>query len=415
MSGALGLSRNTSPLWSIGNRRLPELVGPCRAEVCVVGLGGTGLTALAALVAAGRTVVGIDAGPLAAGAAGRNGGFLLAGPARFHHRLREQVGREPARRFYDLTLEARDRMTANLGPQVVRPCGSFRVAADAAEEEDLRAQLDALIEDGFSAEWCRESVGRESAFGLRIPGDGAFDPAHRCVVMADALADRARLFGHSPALEIEPERVVTPAGEIRAEAIIVCVDGALERLFPQLEDPQPGRPAVRSLRLQMLATAPATDVSIPRAVYFRDGYDYWQQRADDRIALGGGRDAGGEAENTDALGVTEPVQGYLEDLLRNRIGTRAAITHRWSGIVAYTDDDLPLVDEATEVGPGIFWAGAYSGHGNVLGALAGEELAELTLGRPTPPLIRWLREVRQPSGQSSPTSPPSGSSAACAS
>jgi glycine/D-amino acid oxidase-like deaminating enzyme len=141
----------------------------------------------------------------------------------------------------------------------------------------------------------------------------------------------------------------------------------------------------------MLATAPAEDVRVTHAVYRRFGYDYWQQRPDGRIALGGGRDAGGEAEETAARGVTDAVQAHLERLLREEVGTSAAITHRWSGIVGYSGDDLPIADE---VAPGVFACGAYSGHGNVLGALAAESLVDLALGRPLPPLVRWLREVR---------------------
>lgn len=384
----------SEPLWSIGDRTLPRLVGPARAEVCVVGLGGTGLTAVAALTAAGRSVLGVDAGTVAAGAAGRNGGFLLAGPAAFHHRLREQIGREPARELYGLTLEARDRMFADLGGATAKPCGSFRVPGDAEEERDIRAQYDALLEDGFAAEWRTEPVGRQSRQGLVVPGDGTFDPARRCVELANGVADHARLFGSSPVLEVSPERVVTAAGEVRADAILVCVDGALDRLFPLLKEATPRRPAVRSLRLQMLATAPAPDVDLHRAVYFRQGYDYWQQRPDGRIALGGGRDRGGDLEDTDRLGVTEAVQSHLEGLLADPIGTTAAVTHRWSGVVGYSSDDLPLADEAVEVGPGVFWAGAYSGHGNVLGTMAGAALADLALGRPTPRLVRLLREAR---------------------
>ena len=60
---------------------LPSLAGPTRADVCVIGLGGSGLAAIGEVLRRGLTVVGLDAGRVAAGAAGRNGGFLLGGPA----------------------------------------------------------------------------------------------------------------------------------------------------------------------------------------------------------------------------------------------------------------------------------------------------------------------------------------------
>src|SRR5215831_8822464 len=83
---------------------LPHLTGTMRADVCVVGLGGSGLTAIHTLLDHGLNVIGIDGGQVAGGAAGANGGFLLAGAARFYHKVVESIGRERARRMYRLTV-----------------------------------------------------------------------------------------------------------------------------------------------------------------------------------------------------------------------------------------------------------------------------------------------------------------------
>jgi glycine/D-amino acid oxidase-like deaminating enzyme len=65
----------------------------------------------------------------------------------------------------------------------------------------------------------------------------------------------------------------------------------------------------------------------------------------------------------------------------------ARVTHRWVGIVGYTDDLLPFVGEVPG-SPGLYAAGGYSGHGNVLGYLAGKRIAELitasSAGAPAP-------------------------------
>lgn len=372
------------PLWSVGPGRLPTLHGEAHADACVVGLGASGLAATRRLIQAGRRVIAIDRGGVAAGAAGRNGGFMLAGPAEFHHRLAERVGADAACAFYEMTVEARDRMLRETPGARIN--GSLRRPATEEEASDCRAQLEALRAGGFRAEWVNAPAG-----GLLIPGDASFDPAVRARALADQVADRSRLLGGTRVTAIEPEAVHTEHGTIRAETIIVCVDGGLERIFPELEGAEGGRPSVRSLRLQMLATAPATDVVIERAIYHRFGYDYWQQRPDGRIALGGGRDLGGEEEETTELGTSDEVQRHLERLLREVIQTRAEVTHRWSGIVAYSSDHLPVVET---LAPGVFAAGAYSGHGNVLGVMAGEALADLAVGRPTPSLVRWLGRVR---------------------
>ena len=75
------------PIWDNDNSwtsPLP-LQSDKSCDVCVVGLGGSGLTAVNHLLKYGLKVVGIDAEDVGAGAAGRNGGFLLAGLAAFYH------------------------------------------------------------------------------------------------------------------------------------------------------------------------------------------------------------------------------------------------------------------------------------------------------------------------------------------
>jgi glycine/D-amino acid oxidase-like deaminating enzyme len=122
-----------------------------------------------------------------------------------------------------------------------------------------------------------------------------------------------------------------------------------------------------------VATAPAPEVAVPRPVYARWGLEYWQQLPDKRVVLGGFRDHAGDAEWTDEAVPTAPVQAELERFLRDGIGVRAPITHRWAGVIAYTDDKLPIVEQ---VGDRVWATGAYSGTGNVLGAVCGRALAQ---------------------------------------
>jgi gamma-glutamylputrescine oxidase len=343
------------------------------ADLCVVGLGGSGLAAVGAALERGASVVGLDAGPVGGGAAGRNGGFLLAGCARFHHDAVAHWGRERAVALYRATLEELDRLERELGP-IVRRVGSVRTPASDAEAEDCAAQLAALVRDGFPAE--------RSGAGVLIPGDGAIQPLARCRELAGrALAAGARLHCDSPVRGLAGDRVRTAAGEVHCGAVVVCVDGGLERLLPELAG------TVRSTRLQMLATAPVAPGTVPCPHYDNWGYDYWQQLPDGRIALGGGRDRhAGEWGQEPTTSVA--VQARLDEILRERVGVRAPVTHRWAGEVAYTEDRLPVL---AEVRPGVLASGAFSGHGNVLGSATGRAAAALALGEPPAALARLLR------------------------
>ena len=132
------------------------------------------------------------------------------------------------------------------------------------------------------------------------------------------------------------------------------------------------------LMVRRLATAPAPEVSFPRPIYWRHGYEYWQQRPDGSIALGGFRDHGGEGEWTHSAEPTELIQGLLEKFLRDHLRVRAPVTHRWAASVAYTADGLPVLEPVRDK----VWAvGAYSGTGNIVGALSARAAVRLACGQ----------------------------------
>jgi gamma-glutamylputrescine oxidase len=354
-------------LWDDGfATALPTLASDVDADLCVVGLGGSGLSCVREAQRLGASVVGLDAGRVGGGAAGRNGGFLLAGLATFHHAVVARVGRDVARELYELTVLELARMQAET-PALVSREGSLRIASSPDELRDCATQLAAMRADDLAV----ETYAGPEGDGLLFPLDGSFQPLARCrLLAARALAAGARLHESTAALQIGRGMVRTAYGRVRCRHVVVAVDGGLERLLPELE----GR--VRSARLQMLATSPADDVRIPRPVYARWGYDFWQQRPDGAIALGGGRDLAGEGEWTTDATPTLVVQQHLEGLLRHKIGSGAPITHRWGAIVGFTDDGLPV---CAEVRPGVWAIGGYSGTGNVIGALLGRGLARRTL------------------------------------
>ena len=137
----------------------------------------------------------------------------------------------------------------------------------------------------------------------------------------------------------------------------------------------------------MLATAPVPSLQLNHAIYYRNGLDYWHQRPDNRIVIGGGRDHDSQAEkdkriDTAAADPSEEVQNYLISLLQDVVGVPAdtLITHQWAGHVAYHSADLPVFKEVQQ---GVFVIGAYNGHGNILGRLLGRETINLSRGKPT--------------------------------
>ena len=245
----------------------------------------------------------------------------------------------------------------------MRSAGVIRAEYTDEGLADCQAQYDALRADGFAVEHYDGDQGR----GIVMPSDGSFDPVARAITFAnEAVAQGCRFFEHSPALSIRSGEVVTPRGTIKATHIVVATDGSVMRLLPEaaLE--------VRPVRLQMVATAPSV-AHIERPVYARWGYDYWQQRPDGSVLIGGGRDVLRDDEETDQQVSTAQARNYLISLL-NDLAVYEPITHAWAGIVGYSASGQPWVSQPRE---GVYGIGGYCGTGNVVGTLLGRSLIEL--------------------------------------
>ena len=218
---------------------LAALPGNRTADACVIGLGGSGLAAVGALLERGLSVLGVDAGRVAAGAAGRNGGFLLGGAAAYLHTAVAQWGEAAAVQVYRATLAELRGLAHALGGDVVRRVGAIRLAGlpgeprTGAEAEDRVRELGdcaehagALRAHGFAVEEYDGPLGQ----GLYLPEDAAMNPARRALALAAALAPRAALHEQTAVARVEPGRVTTERGVISASVVIVAVDGRLEVL-----------------------------------------------------------------------------------------------------------------------------------------------------------------------------------------
>ena len=349
------------------------------ADACVVGLGGSGLAAVEAFADAGLSVAGVDAGRVGAGAAGRNGGFLLGGGAPAFHRAVDSWGADLAAELYRATLAELDRLAAQLGPDVLRQAGSIRLAGlpggnddRSAEQADCARQEQAMRAAGLAVERYGGPLGE----GLFFPDDAQVNPALRIVRTASRLSGRARLHEGTTVRAVRSGLVITDAGVVSAGLVVVAVDGRLELLLPELHG------LVRTARLQMLSTAPIPAGRLPCPVYARWGYDYAQQDDAGRLYVGAGRDRFADAEWTTDAEPTEPVQRYAEEVADRMAGQPVEVEARWAASVGFTEDSRALclpVDDA------VVACGGYSGTGNLVGPVAARAAVAWLVDRAPPP------------------------------
>ena len=118
------------------------------------------------------------------------------------------------------------------------------------------------------------------------------------------------------------------------------------------------------MRGQILVTKPLAKRILDKVCYANYGWEYFRQLPDGRLLLGGCR----EGHIADEVGygdtVTKPVQSDLQRYLGQHFAevADAPIDYRWSGIMGFTKDELPLVGELPNMS-GAYFAVGSSGHG----------------------------------------------------
>jgi glycine/D-amino acid oxidase-like deaminating enzyme len=258
-----------------------------------------------------------------------------------------------------------------LGGDAFRRTGSLRLA-DEDERDELLAEYQALREDGFAAEWRErlpEPLAGRFPGALFHPDDGVLQPARLVRRLAGAAAQAG--------VEIREHHRVASVDELGAETVVVATDGYPSGLLAELEG------LIIPTRGQMLATEPLDERLFPLPHYGRHGFDYWHQNEEGRLIVGGFRDVDMDSEFTATEETTPRIQAALEAFVEAMLGRKPAITHRWSGVFGLVPDLMPVV--GTVPGrDGLWVAGGYSGHGNVLGLMCGELVAQAVMGEPHP-------------------------------
>jgi glycine/D-amino acid oxidase-like deaminating enzyme len=283
----------------------------------------------------------------------------------------QTVGQEAAHRLWRSSEEALDVMELLAG-DAFRRTGSLRIANDADEEFELREEYEALRADGFEAEWRDGSELRPAGRFLSAifhPVDAALQPGR----LVRRLAAQAAEAG----ADIREHSQVVSLGELDAEHVVVATDGYPSGLLGEFEN------LIIPTRGQMVATEPLAEELFTCPHYARHGFDYWQQTPDGRLLAGGFRDASLLTELTTDEVTTPVIQGALDEFVAELVGRPIKVTHRWAGLFGLVLDFLPVVGRV----PGeerVWIAGGYSGHGNVLGFLCGQLVANAILGRPAP-------------------------------
>ncbi len=364
---------------------------PHSADVVVIGGGLLGTATTYWLARTGTSVVLLEREGFAAGATGRNGGFVGCGPDEPYHEAIARVGYETARTILDITRENRVLLHQVLEEEAIvceyREPGHLHLALREAERIAFLEGSRALQQDGVQAMWLNHAeaqeqiqtpLGREILGGLFVPESGLV----HSVQLVQGLGQAAQRYGaHTVAAQVhqlraEKEQVCleTSLGTLHAGRVVLATNAWIGDLLSQVAQ------VMTPIRGQMLAYQAVPPVFAPGITAALDDAEvYWQQTPQGVLLLGGCRSAApgydvGMRSNLPTI----PVQRALERVfprLFPHLSVHLQVTQRWAGLMAFTPDMLPIIDRVSSL-PTTWIVGGFSGHGMPYGLRVGQLLAE---------------------------------------
>jgi gamma-glutamylputrescine oxidase len=190
------------------------------------------------------------------------------------------------------------------------------------------------------------------------------------VLAAAAERDGARIFEDTPALSVDPtgvrKRIVTPEARLRANHVVLCGNVGLGAVMPRLAA------TLVSVTTYVITTAPlgaalGETIQYPGAVSDTDLADnHYRIVGGDRLMLSGRSTAW-------PRDVRRYVGALKSDIKKTypQLGD-VAVDYAWAGTLGITVHRMPQIGE---LGPGVWLASGFGGHGLNTTAMAGNIVA----------------------------------------
>ena len=348
-------------------------------DVAIIGAGITGLSAAIELESRGISTIVLESEYAGSKASGRNAGYLIRGAAENYALASKKLGRETAQFLWDWTQSNLAGLKA-LGIESTKSFdhrASCIVAIGDPEHSELIESHEMLVDDGFSSllvdpkDAPSDPLWRSGkpTLGLMNPNDAVCSPIELIELLGTTLA-KTPVFEHAEVFHIEDDgnRIAlrTRAVDVIASRVLICTNAYGPQLASTLEG------IVEPNRGQMLAIKPhkRSDSKLEFAYYLNHGSEYVRSAPDDQIIFGGARTYHAAHEQTSADETSKEVQSHLESFVRELITTEYDITARWSGIMGFTPDGMPVIGQVpihTLTNPNIWFCGGLTGHGMSMG------------------------------------------------
>ncbi len=367
---------------------LPCQQGDELADVCIIGAGFTGLSAALQLAKSGLKVILLEAHRVGWGASGRNGGQLATGQRVDQGPLEKMVGREDARKLWDLSLESvalckklikEHQIDCDLTPGVLHVDHKPAYVAETKEYvEKLQTQYSYSKIRFVDQDEVREMVGSTAYYGGSLDSQSAhIHPLNFALGLAKAaLKAGVTIYEQSEVLnytKTDPAIVTLKSGAITAKFVLLACNGYLDDLEKKVAR------KIMPINNYIAATEPLSEQQARSLI--RDNVavadskfviNYFRLSADNRMLFGGGESYRFKFPSDIKQFVTKPMLEIYPQLKGLKLD------YAWGGTLGITVNRMPYFDKLT---PNILCALGYSGHGIGMATLGGKLMAEVIQGQ----------------------------------
>jgi glycine/D-amino acid oxidase-like deaminating enzyme len=385
-------SVSTAVLWSEGQpvpAAVPDAL-PLEVDVLIVGAGYTGLSAARVLARAGRKVLVLDAAPFGGGCSGRNGGqvaysikpTLAQLGARHGSKIAAGICADGQQAIAHLRSLAQDEGLALDWRR--RGCfvGAHTPKAFAALVREAETHPSGYVQEVDIIPRSRQHEEIASDFyhgGCVYPDDASIDPVKMLLALHQRAASSGALIVDRcevQALQRSGELIeaATAFGPVRARQVLLATNGYSGALSPWHQR------RVIPIGSYQIATEPLGQGRMQELLPQRRNMGdsrrvvvYFRPSADGERIIFGGRAALAERDPLVCVPRLKSMLAEIFPQLRH-----VAVTHAWTGWVAYTFDTLPHLGRHD----GIYYCMGYCGQGVTTAPYLGMRIAQQMLGLP---------------------------------
>ncbi|MCO4760262.1 MAG: FAD-binding oxidoreductase [Myxococcales bacterium] len=339
-------------------------------DVLIIGAGISGTSLAWWLKDSGLSIAIVDKGDIAAGASGRNAGFITCGSVEHYTRQVGRLGEDLAHTLWQHSQEnlamIRDYIVADGGVDCdFRQQGTYSLAGSEHEMRELEESAEMMQQRGIAVSLVDQAhiadkLGARGFFGGALfHDDGECHPVK--LVRGIAQLSGASVYSHHEVHRLEPTgdvvRVHTQRAVFRASFVVMATNGLSAQLHPWFAD------KIYPTRGQILVTEPVAPM-MAAPCYCNHVLDYFRQLPDGRVLIGGFRQLAKEAEVGVADTPNPEIHAALEAFLRRHFASleKARVDYRWAGIMGFSADGQPMVGSLPQH-PQVYFMGGFTGHG----------------------------------------------------